>query len=370
VPDASGCAPGVPPILSGTPGSFARRVMDERHPALLAQIRGAHPYGAAERDGIDRLRAELDGVIEPLSGFDRTYVGRSWLEVPFLWAESCFYHKLLRAVGYHAPGPWQGVDPFGFLKAPELASSTVDELADLPVADRTRVLLIAALWGNRADLGFRIGVAAAGGSATDAAHLVADDTGTVLAALHGRLAVVTDNAGPELLADLVLVDHLLATGAADSVVVHVKPYPYFVSDATTADLVACLRRLAAGPDAAAAVARRLQAASASGRFTVTTHGFWAAPLAFHALPAGLLAGTDLVILKGDLNYRRLVGDCRWPATTPFADATAYFPAPVVALRTLKCEVAVGLDGDLLARLDASGEPWRTNGAYGLIQAAA
>jgi hypothetical protein len=134
--------------------------------------------------------------------------------------------------------------------------------------------------------------------------------------------------------------------------------------------VACLRRLAAGPDAAAGIARRLQAASATGRFTVTTHGFWAAPRTFHELPAGLLAGTDLVIVKGDLNYRRLVGDCRWPATRPFREAVAYFPAPVAALRTLKSEVAVGIDGDLLARLDSSGEPWRTNGSYGLIQAAA
>ena len=381
--DPSGCAPGVPPILSGTPDSFARQVMEERHPALLAQIRAAHPYGPVERAGIDRLRAELDGVVQPLPGWeswDLGYFGRPWPEALFLWAESCFYHKLLRAVGYHGPGPWQGVDPFGFLKTPELASSTVDDdlaqldkLADLPTMERTRVLLAAALWGNRADLGFRIGQAAAGRPVADTTHLVVDDSATVLARLAGRVTVIADNAGRELLADLVLIDHLLAAGLADEIVLHVKPYPYYVSDATTADLMACLRRLAAGPEPAVGIAHRLQAASARGRFTVAAHGFWGAPFAFHALPADLraeLAAADLVLVKGDLNYRRLVGDCRWPATTPFADATAYFPAPVAALRTLKCEVAVGIDGDLLARLDSSGEPWRTNGAYGLIQATA
>ena len=48
-------------------------------------------------------------------------------------------------------------------------------------------------------------------------------------------------------------------------------------------------------------------------------------------------------MKGDLNYRRLVGDRLWPPTTPFADVTAYFPGPVAALRTLKSDVIVGLD---------------------------
>ncbi|MEV0611489.1 ARMT1-like domain-containing protein [Polymorphospora rubra] len=61
------------------------------------------------------------------------------------------------------------------------------------------------------------------------------------------MCLVADNAGRELLADLVLVDHLLAAGLAERVTLHVKPYPYYVSDATTADVVGCLRRLASGP---------------------------------------------------------------------------------------------------------------------------
>jgi Damage-control phosphatase ARMT1-like domain len=354
--------------------------MTVRHPALLDEVRAAYPYGPAERAGIDRLRTEIDGVVEPLPGWDSPYFGRPWLDAPFLWAESCFYHKLLRAVGYPEPGPWQGVDPFGFLKEPELASSTVDDdlaqlarLGELTGAERTGVLLHAALWGNRADLGFRIGLAAAGGTAPDGTRLVADDSAallTVLAPDAGRrIAVLADNAGRELLADLVLIDHLLGTGAAATVVLHVKPHPYYVSDATTADLVAALRRLAAGPPAAAGIAQRLR----DNRFVVGTHPFWGGPGAFHALPDDLrkeLSSFDLIISKGDLNYRRLVGDCHWAATTPFADLVRYLPTAVAALRTLKCEVAAGIDADRLAELEASGEQWRTSGGYGLIQLAA
>src|SRR5207248_3291952 len=191
-------------------------VMTGRHPALLDQIRAAYPYGRAELDRLDRLREEIDGIIEPLEGWDSPFSGRSWLAVPFLWAESCFYHKLLRAVGYPGPGPWQGIDPFEFLKTPELASSTVDDdlaqlakLGDLPAGTRTGVLLHAALWGNRADLGFRIGAAASASDTGDQNRLVADDTEALVGALADarRVAVLADNAGRELLADLVLTDH-------------------------------------------------------------------------------------------------------------------------------------------------------------------
>ena len=59
------------------------------------------------------------------------------------------------------------------------------------------------------------------------------------------------------------------------------------------------------------------------------------------MPADLaeeFAASSLTLLKGDLNYRRLVGDRPGRRATPFADVTAYFPGPVAALRTLKSDV--------------------------------
>jgi hypothetical protein len=89
------------------------------------------------------------------------------------------------------------------------------------------------------------------------------------------------------------------------------------------------------------------------------------------MPADLraeFAAATLTIMKGDLNYRRLVGDRRWAPTTPFADVTAYFPGPVAALRTLKSDVITGLDARTEAALVAAeGQRWRTGGTHALIQ---
>jgi hypothetical protein len=331
------------PILSDRPGSLAWHAWHERHPALIRQIVAAHPYPAAITDALHALVDESLG----------------WLAEPFLAAESRFYHRLLDAVRYHEPGAWHGVDPFAFLKNRELADAPVDGLAELSTVEAMH----AALWGNQADISFRIGVAAVTGSDVlgRADHLVVDQTRAAEAALRGRVVLVADNSGRELLADLVLADHLLAAGRADAVTVHVKPMPYYVSDATTADLVACLNRLPAD------VSTRLRGAAADGRFVVATHEFHCAPYAYDAMPPGLFAGADVVVFKGDLNYRRLVGDLRWPPTVPFGETVAYFPAPVVALRTLKSDVVVGLTGDAVSRLDAEAPDWRVSGRYGLIQ---
>lgn len=152
---------------------------------------------------------------------------------------------------------------------------------------------------------------------------------------------------------------------------YVKPHPYYVSDATMADVLSVIGRLRAESRLQlSAIGDRLWAAVRSGRLQVRTHTFFCAPLAFHDMPdelAAEFATATMTVMKGDLNYRRLVGDRYWPATTPFEHTVDYFPSPVTALRTLKSKVVVGLTPEQLTELDASGERWRTNGRHALIQ---
>lgn len=362
--------------LTAPPGSFARSVLERRHPAIVDRLLAVHPYGPEQRH---RLRALLDdalgAAIQPpspdgerwpdaadWSAWLAPYPGRSWFDVPFLLAESWFHRRLLDAVGFVEPGPWQGVDPFAALKTAELA-----ELGELPALDAAAdrdALLLASVWGNQGDLGFRL---VADASARRHEALVVDDSDRfwrLLDAGDRTLAWVCDNAGGELVADLLLVDRLLADGLAGAVTLHLKPRPHFVSDATARDLTDCLLALdAAGAGGPAA---RLRAAAATRRLAVAADPFWCAPLELRHAPTGLLGAPDLVVLKGDLNYRRLVGDAAWPASTPFADVVQ-LPAPVAVLRTLKSDVLVGADSDLAATLDADAPGWRSEGSRALVQ---
>lgn len=376
------------PILSNVPGSFAEGVLLRRNPDIVATVRHLVPYPQAVQESLDALLSTIDSAIPELpedahdASFWREsaakYVGRRWIDVPFLWAESYFYRLLLEATGYFGEGPWRGVDPFAPQKLAELDSADLArDLADLdalvaaPPAEGLQAALMASLWGNRADLGFRL----SDPSSTDRDRvddLVADDSATLWQLLdteHGSVHLVADNAGRELTADLVLIDRLLETGSAADVVLHLKPHPYYVSDATMTDLLAVLRRLAATPGAAAGIADRLQTALASDKLQVRAHDFWCTPGTFHQLPSDLidqLSTAVVVIVKGDLNYRRLVGDAHWDPTTPFAKATEYFPASVAALRTLKSDVAVGVAPDRLERLNATAPDWRTDGTHAVV----
>ncbi|MUL48789.1 protein-glutamate O-methyltransferase family protein [Mycobacterium sp. CBMA293] len=378
-----------PTIRAEVPGSFEWGVFHQRHPKLIRQVLDTTPYTPAEQALLNQLLVEsTTGVIEPLPeaahdgdewlAWGEHFYGRPWGEVPFLWSESYFYRRLLEALGYFGSGAWRGVDPFAPVKNAELTGPTVEAelsaLADLAdqSGDHHEALLVAALWGNRADLSFQLNAAAVEAQADG---ILVDDSALLWSALSAQdnpvVCVVADNAGSELLADLVLADGLLTQGLAAEVVLYVKPHPYYVSDATMSDVLAVIQRLRTEPRPQInGIGDRLWDAVRSDRLKVRTHGFFCAPLAFHDMPDDLaaeFATATMTLMKGDLNYRRLVGDRYWPAITPFNQTVDYFPSPVTALRTLKSEVVVGLTSEQVAELDASGRQWRTSGGYALIQ---
>jgi hypothetical protein len=380
---------GPPPRIGiDRPGSFSRAVFQERHPVLIANLLRDLPYPPHLRERLEDLLAEsIDGTVPPEvppgpnADFWAAQIaqcaGTPWRALPFLWAESYFYRRLLDAVEYFTPdSPWHGVDLFAPQKHAQLAGPEIQAdldaytaLAERDPRDRRRALLYASLWGNQADLGFRATTAIAGRSA-----VLADDSAAVWDLVDGPVdrpvIVVADNAGRELTADLALIDSLLETGTS-AVELHVKPHPYFVSDATGQDVLATLDALAANPrEQVQGLARRLRAALTGGRLRLRTHGFHALPTTYRRLPPELakdFADAALVILKGDLNYRRLVGDREWDAATPFGDVVDYFPGAVAALRTAKSDLAVGIAPDRLAELEAGPPDWRISGTHAMIQ---
>jgi hypothetical protein len=164
---------------------------------------------------------------------------------------------------------------------------------------------------------------------------------------------------------LALADFLLARGWAGRVTFHLKRHPFFVSDAMVADARRLVVRIAAQP-----LGRRLAEHLAAGRLALVDHPFWTTCLGFRHLPASLsarLRSTGLVVLKGDVNYRRLLDDRHWPHTARLADVAAYFPAPFLVLRTLKAELMVDLRPGQAEELAAQDPEWLTNGRRGVVQ---
>ena len=383
-----------PPLLTSEPGSFARHTFEERIPHIIQETAAQNAFPPEIAGALADLRGELlDGSIRELreeapdvafwDTVSQPYLGRSWLDVPWYWAETYLYRRLLEATRYFQPGHWQGLDPFAAQKrdewqpavAPRAVAAVLDGLpADLPA--RFAALLMASLWGNRIDLSYKL-VADLGASAPAGAagsHLLVDDSAAVWEYLRsGRrhLVLIADNAGTELAMDLALLDLLLSSGLVERVDLHLKPQPFFVSDAMPADVEAGLSALGSAALPTANLAAHLREHLGRGRLRLVTHWFYATSLFYYQLPEDLgttLGQAGLVIVKGDANYRRLFGDAHWPYTTPFAPVLAYFPAPVVSLRTLKSELILGLRSGQPERLSAQDPRWLINGKRGVVQA--
>jgi uncharacterized protein with ATP-grasp and redox domains len=352
-------------------------------------------FPADIRGALEALRAEiLGGKIRALreSTPDRTfwnqvsrpYIGRTWLDVPWYWAEAFMYRRILEATRYFTPGPWHRFDPYAATKRTEWEPDAAPRSVDLVLGETPsdaqvgfEKSLHASLWGNRTDLSYNVAaqVGRAARIEDERANLLVDDTGQVWDYLvqeqRQHLAIINDNVGTELLMDLALADFILSEGLATQVILHLKSQPFFVSDAMPKDIEAGLGALDRGGDAAHALSERVRSHLKDRRLELRTHWLYATSLFYFQLPDDLraeLASMDLVILKGDVNYRRLVGDVHWSPTTPFRWATAYFPAPLVALRTLKAEMIVGLGAGQAKQLAEQDPAWMVNGRRGLIQA--
>jgi uncharacterized protein with ATP-grasp and redox domains len=396
VPESRVDLSSLPPLLmTSDPGSFAHNTLKVRVPAILREAIELNDFPSSIAGSLETLHDELvRGRIRGLQeeAADRAfwdevsepYIGRTWLDVPWYWAEAFFYRRILEATRYFQPGPWQGYDPFAPKKrtewAPDAAPATADaflrgqpEVAEI----RFERALHASLWGNRTDLSYAVAAHLGGATAPqeEIGNLLADDTAILWQRLAGdgagSAAIITDNAGTELVMDLILADLLLAEMLAGSVCLHVKPQPFYVSDVMARDVLDAVEALPGGGEKAGSLAGRLQRYLQEGRLQVLDHWSYASSLFFFQLPDDLrhvLDAMDLVLVKGDANYRRLVGDVHWPPDTSFVRATGYFPAPVAALRTFKSEVVVGLRPGQAERLDADDPEWRVNGRRGVIQA--
>ncbi|XP_075459183.1 damage-control phosphatase ARMT1 isoform X2 [Ascaphus truei] len=192
---------------------------------------------------------------------------------------------------------------------------------------------------------------------------------------RSRVDIVLDNAGFELVTDFVLADALLSSKLATEVHFHGKCLPWFVSDTTKQDFNWTIGQLrGANHKCMSKCGSTWQEYLQQESWVYHEHLFWTLPHEFcHMAQAAPdlyseMQKSDLVIFKGDLNYRKLTGDRKWDFTVPFSQAlTTFQPAPLCSLRTLKADVQVGLKPGVGENLTASEPDWMTSGKYGVVQ---
>ena len=154
-----------------------------------------------------------------------------------------------------------------------------------------------------------------------------------------RVDIVLDNAGFELYVDLILAGYLLSSGLATHIVLHPKSIPWFVSDVLPSDFAHLLSSLAnpkpfyetpsddenlqgktpapladADAENLAFLFQQWSRFHAEGQVILRPNRFWTHAGSFWRMPSEAkdlfedLKLSELVIFKGDLNYRKLTAD--------------------------------------------------------------
>lgn len=400
-----------PIILSNVPGTWAYDTMSRRiRDDILVRIYAENdallstPEGANIKAQLDQLKQELStpqtSSLSPIQndgGPDVSVWGKimapyaksNWLDAPWLVTEFYFYRRIVQIFGYFQTGydPFKDQKRLGLEGALELTQQLAARAEEVHKAGEPetglRFALFASLWGNKMDLSLwpsqsdAINKAQIFANVLEASsiNLLADDFPAVAAHLKeggkegGRVDIIVDNAGFELITDLLLADALLVHGLAAKVVFHTKGHPTFVSDAMDKDVQETIEYLAAAGVFAAK--DRWVSYMKTGQWELHAHNYWAQPFPFWERPRDVsedLKKARLAFVKGDANYRRLLGDREWELGTPFEEVASYFPCPVVALRTLKAELGCGMaEGEVGRAIKADAKDWMVTGKYGVAQ---
>ncbi|XP_061126257.1 damage-control phosphatase ARMT1 [Syngnathus typhle] len=332
----------------------------------------------------------------------------SWFKSPWLYVECYMYRRIREALWLNPP--ISGYDVFkegktqSFFESQQaiVALCTFFEdfnknLGDIPenqLQEYFNKLLQICLWGNKCDLSISAGMdnsqktSPIDSLATLQKFILVDDSDVMWSRLisarqqrHSgkrssvRVDFVLDNAGFELVTDLVLADFLVSSGLAQEVRFHGKSFGWFVSDVTVEDFHWTIRQsMAANHRWTSQRGVQWQQYVKEGMWSYHDHPFWTQPNEFCDMAAdapdlyATLQSADLVVFKGDLNYRKLAGDRDWDHTVAFERALRGFgPAPLCSLRTLKANIQVGLQPGQGSKLSSQDPDWMTCGKYAVIQ---
>ncbi|CCD23179.1 putative methyltransferase NDAI_0B01450 [Naumovozyma dairenensis CBS 421] len=360
-----------------------------------------------------------------------SHKGVTWNNVEWLFSEIYLYRRI--NVMFQLQPLWKHFDIFNSLKQSTFKASLygVIELAlryqslitkfDSIANDNDKEILEIlfkefveiSLWGNATDLSLLTNATlddiksiqgAKAREESESKILINDtkkawDTLIKLQGSNSRVDFILDNSGFELYADLMLASFLLHTKLANKIIFHAKDTPYMVSDVMLKDFDILLEDLkdrsffnidpnSNDSRALDLFADNIKKFNVEGAIEVRTDSFWTNNLDYWNLDPSEtkyhgaelhkdLLNSNLVIFKGDLNYRKLTGDRKWAHTTSWDDAIGPLSSngiTLLSLRTIKADVLVGLPEGLNEELSelwekdhpGHGSWWRSSGKWAVI----
>ncbi|CDW58631.1 DUF89 domain containing protein [Trichuris trichiura] len=355
----------------------------------------------------------------------------TWFTCPWLLCESYFYRKINEAIETRlAPLSserrcvlcsvyMKSWDPFAYQKEQSFISAlpTIAILATLATRMTEHLSKISninearqdlwevfqiCLWGNRCDLSLSDGEQVKSDHFSDLQSLAKlrpfilvnhfDELFKLLAKIRDKTAstattcldIVLDNGGIELFGDIFLADVFLELKLVGRIRFHAKALPYYVSDTMAVDFSWIIEMLRSSSNPAmSTLGNKWAHYLEKALFELKTHLFWTSPYPYHrmnSVAAELyqeLATSDLIIFKGDLNYRKLLADINVESTLPFSDALQGFsPSSLLALRTIKADLIAGLAAgqrelveyfNLIISRAKTNPKWMLTGEYAVIQ---
>lgn len=202
--------------------------------------------------------------------------------------------------------------------------------------------------------------------------------------------ILVDNYGHELLCDLILGLYLIQKNITKRVTYHVNILPIFVSDVIEKDfdrIIRQLKELCVENSNEMTVVNELESLMVNGQFAIKSDFFWNMPTKYSELFekggkdelkklfTGGINGNDLLIIKGDLNYRRTVGDTvTYPGKDLAQRIKNYIKCPTLIIRSFKSNVILlgsryykPTIFETNYKHDYGGLDWRTEGKAGVIQ---
>jgi uncharacterized protein with ATP-grasp and redox domains len=261
-------------------------------------------------------------------------------------------------------------DYFAYKKNPDVSArkekmaetlKNIDSIIALPFAQAFKSILLLNLMGNQADLSHMSDLR------NDNMILLIDHAEKAAALLEksSRVDIILDNSGEELFFDLLLVHCIFLKTKIKTVKLHFKAFPYFVSDSMISDFNFLLKELSGkAPD----FVKTMQGYVNSGSLILSENEYWSNGEIYRTMPKDIkddLDHSDLLIFKGDLNYRRLIEDRYYDWTTNTGELVDYMHNNCLIIRILKSEIQAGLDKAVIPDLNST--EWMFSGKYGMIE---